>query len=444
MKYFAILKDSFREAIDSKVLYVMIGLSALVILFVATLSFKPLPAEKTMGKIVDGTLNAIMSKFRPENTDFEHQNKRIQGDDVGLLTLKKVEVLRGAPDSPDSDYLLTVAMPFGTVEETKAAQAQPAASIARIEKLLAQAADLDLIRVGEVRIAPDGDAKPDEDRKLLFQITTYPTAGTRRIWFSEPSLFFGSVPLGESLSFPLGIQLYGLADTIIGIGSWVAILTGVIITSFFIPNMLRKGTVDLLLAKPIHRSMLLLYKFIGGLSFIFLNNCFAILGMWLVLGWRSGIWANWFLLLIPILTFFFAILYAVSTLFGVMTRSTVAAILITCGAWFLFFLVGTAYQLFETMEKVEAKKKLPPEEQKWTNNTFGKVVRVLHAVTPRTSDLSYLSSLLIMTDFLTGDLAASNKLTSTKMNWGESLLVSGIFIALMLALACWWFATKDY
>ena len=37
------------------------------------------------------------------------------------------------------------------------------------------------------------------------------------------------------------------------IGAWVALLTGVIITSFFVPNMLRKGTVDLLLVKPIQR-----------------------------------------------------------------------------------------------------------------------------------------------------------------------------------------------
>src|SRR5262245_15026989 len=296
MKYLAILKDSFREAVDSKVLYVMIGLSALVILFVATLSFKPLPAEKTMGRIVDGSLNAIMNKFRPENTDFEARSKQRDIGEIGMLNLRKVEILRGTPDSPDSDYLLTVAMPFGTMEETNAARSNPAPSIARIEKLLGETAELNLIKVGEVRLAtPDLDAKNDDARKVLFQITTYPTSGTRRVWYSEVSLFFGAVPLGEALSAPLGMQLYFLADMIIGIGSWVAILTGVIITSFFIPNMLRKGTVDLLLAKPIQRWMLLLYKYVGGLTFIFVNNCVAVFGIWLVLGWRSGIWANWFL-----------------------------------------------------------------------------------------------------------------------------------------------------
>jgi ABC-type transport system involved in multi-copper enzyme maturation permease subunit len=253
------------------------------------------------------------------------------------------------------------------------------------------------------------------------------------------------VPLSsQDLKAPLGLQLFFLTSVIISTGSWVAILTGVIITSFFIPNMLRKGTIDLLLAKPISRWMLLLYKYVGGLSFIFFNNLVAVGGIWLVLGWRSGIWANWFLLLVPVLTFFFAILYAVSTLFGVMTRSTVAAILITCGAWFFFFLVGTAYQVFESGERKEEKQRVPPDKQQFTNNTFGRAVKLVHTVTPRTSDLSYLGSVLIMSDFLTGDPAMSAKLSSSKMNWKESLLVSGIFIFVMLSLACWWFATKDY
>ena len=60
----------------------------------------------------------------------------------------------------------------------------------------------------------------------------------------------------------------------------VPLLYGVIITGFFIPNMLRKGTLDLLLVKPISRWTLLLYKYVGGLSFIFLNAAVAVIGIW--------------------------------------------------------------------------------------------------------------------------------------------------------------------
>ena len=45
MKYLAILKDSFREAIDTKVFYVMIGLSCLMLLVVASVSYEAIPID---------------------------------------------------------------------------------------------------------------------------------------------------------------------------------------------------------------------------------------------------------------------------------------------------------------------------------------------------------------------------------------------------------------
>ena len=52
MKFLAILKDSLREALDSKVLYALLILSALVIVGVASISFKPRPAELGISDIV--------------------------------------------------------------------------------------------------------------------------------------------------------------------------------------------------------------------------------------------------------------------------------------------------------------------------------------------------------------------------------------------------------
>ncbi len=192
------------------------------------------------------------------------------------------------------------------------------------------------------------------------------------------------------------------------------------------------------------RWALLVYKYIGGLTFIFINNAYAMLGIWLVLGLRSGIWANWSLLLMFVLTFFFAILYAVSTLTAVLTRSTVTAILVTIGAWFVFFVVGTAHQFFENQRRTEAAGQQELEQRRWTNNTVGKVVSVVHAVLPRTADLNHLGSLLIMSDFLTGSWSEAHKLDTGTSAWGESLLVSGVFIAVLLGLSCWWFSRKDY
>jgi len=437
MKYLAILKDSLREALDSTVLYVMLGLSTLVILFVATLSFKPLAAEKTMAKLVDGTIGVLLDAQKPEKMTPERLEK-LKGQ-IGVYKLSKVEVVKGEADSPDSDYRLTISLQFPDRDKAAESRQDPGEAVEKIKEQFANAVEVGLIKIGDVHLT----SEQEDPTHVYFEVATQPTLGTRRIWYTEPSLFFGAIPLGD-VEMPLGMQLFVLTSVVISLGSWVVILAGVIISSFFIPNMLRKGTVDLLVVKPIHRWALLIYKYIGGLTFIFINNAYAILGIWLVLGLRSGIWANWFLLLIFVLTFFFAILYAVSTFMAVMTRSAVTAILVTIGAWFIFFLVGTANQFFENHKRVEEAKNLPAEKRDWTNNVFGKVVSAVHTVLPRTSDLGQLGNLLILSDFMTGSWSEARKLDSSNIDWGESLLVSGLFIAVFLGLSCWWFSTKDY
>src|SRR5262245_45531228 len=52
MKYLAILKDSFRESLDTKVFYVMTVISLLVVLFIGSISYAPAAAEKAIPNIV--------------------------------------------------------------------------------------------------------------------------------------------------------------------------------------------------------------------------------------------------------------------------------------------------------------------------------------------------------------------------------------------------------
>src|SRR5438067_61330 len=60
MKYLAILRDSFREALDSKILYVTWGLAALVLLFVGSISIRPL----TMQRELEIRANLLQFLFR--------------------------------------------------------------------------------------------------------------------------------------------------------------------------------------------------------------------------------------------------------------------------------------------------------------------------------------------------------------------------------------------
>jgi hypothetical protein len=168
---------------------------------------------------------------------------------------------------------------------------------------------------------------------------------------------------------------------------------------------------------------------------------------------------------IPIITFYFAILYSLSTLFGVLTRSPVAAILLTCMFWFFLFILGTMHSYFE-LEVTDAGRKalheawqggkpkelrepyvddgLTPDERREQQGWFKQGVRRLHFILPRTGELGQLTSRYLLGDLVYGNPALERRVDPTPVSWRETLTVSGIFISVMLGLACWRFSTKDY
>jgi ABC-type transport system involved in multi-copper enzyme maturation permease subunit len=217
------------------------------------------------------------------------------------------------------------------------------------------------------------------------------------------------------------------------VGASIFLLVSSIMTSFFIPNMLRKGAVDLMISKPINRWVLLLYKYIGGLLFMFLNTVVLIGGFWLVMGMRTGVWGPSFLLMIPVLTFEFAVYYAISTLAAVLTRNTIVAIMTTCFMWLVLFVSGLSYNLSN------------PEGDN-PPSSFHQGTAVVHGVLPRIGDMDQLSRYLVVVDVLKSDDAQKQEIRKLMedTSWGESIGVSVAFIAVMLGLACWWFSTRDY
>ena len=466
MRYLAILKDSLREARDSWVLLGLLALSTLVILFVAQLSFHPQSAEKTMAYFFGSGFGEPPTIMKALNSR-KQEKFLVDRGEWFAFRLEKVEVVSGEPDSPASDYALTVAttnrhfggpieMPAIAIDEKNGGDRKKpvvdvAAEKARLRKLFEDADALGYIKIGTIEPVP---APNDKDARY-YRVVLHSTPDTHRIWGTEPGLMFGLVrhEFFEIFAGPLAWQMYNLASKVIGIGSWIAVLFGVVITSFFFPNMLRKGTIDLLIVKPISRPLLLVYKYLGGLTFILLTTAYAIGGIWFVLGIRSGLWAHGTLLLIPSVTFFFAILYSVSTLVGVVTRSVVASILLTVGAWIVFWAVGVSYSIVDMVERIEKadtqrrellKQEDRPADERWTGGWTFTIIKGIHAVSPRTEDMNQLNDLIIYTDFMSGNLFDMGKFDTSKRNWWECLFVSGAWIAFFLGLACVWFSLKDY
>ena len=97
-----------------------------------------------------------------------------------------------------------------------------------------------------------------------------------------------------------------------------------------IPSVLEPGRIELLLSKPVSRTHILLGRYAGqragGLA---ATVTYLVLGVWTILGVKTGIWSPAFLISIATTTFIFAVLLAVVVLIGVLFESAALATMIT-------------------------------------------------------------------------------------------------------------------
>jgi hypothetical protein len=429
MKYLAVLKDSLREAIDTKVFLVMVVISVLMTLVGASMSFTTETSPGTMNRVFEREF------FRGQFEAFRRGQQQTHGiRDVHAVPLD------GTAEGPDRSYRVAFRVQF---QDQKTA-ARLKASIAAARTWVRTWCDFEgenlVFRVTDVRLPkPDRNAQPGMfPNSVRIEVTTRPTSFTRLAWPHQARLFFGTVDLGPG---PLGVILFTLENYLVsGFGAWIAIIVSIVITAFFIPNMLRKGTIDLLLVKPIHRPTLLLYKFVGGLTFIFLNTMVAVGGVWAALSLRAGVWAPGFLISILTITFFFAILYAVSTLFGVLTQSPITGILMALLTVGVLTVVGWIHWTFEERRQREQAGDIARTEE----GPWHATIDVLHAVLPRVRDLDYLTARTLSRELLTEMEIRHMRLNIRSITWAESVTVSLAFIAVLLGVACWRFSARDY
>jgi ABC-type transport system involved in multi-copper enzyme maturation permease subunit len=433
MKYLAILKDSLREALDSKVLYFTVGLSALLILFLGSISFRPVTMQEEVENLA-GVLNWAF---------------RMQAHGANLTCeVRDFRQVNAATDPWHGDYQFKFVLVFP--DAFTAGMMGPQLGPAMRQALREHFWWLDNLEIRD-------ESRANQTQLVLAVSSRGTKVADEASWTHEPTLFFGALPL-PLFRMSLTYAVYWVENRLVNtIGGWVAVLIGVIVTASFIPNMLRKGTVDLLLAKPVVRANLLVFKYLGGLTFLFLNALVAIGGVWLVMGLRTGIWPYTFLLSSLVLTFFFAILYAVSALFGVLTRSTVVSILMTCFVWLVLWVVGLVNDWANPPppRTTDGPAGVAPRDPRAPGPESGPrfeapgwlstSVRVVYTILPRTGDLGRLT-----TSMLSDELLSESERRHTGLDrepaftWAESLTVSGAFIGVMLGLACWRFTTKDY
>jgi len=299
------------------------------------------------------------------------------------------------------------------------------------------------------------------DRKIfwvLIALTLVVTLAMASIGFQgeEVSYFFGLWsgkterfnPLSDiGRSNLVGVAIYFISSLTIG---YVGIILMVIATAGAFPTLMERGSIDVLLSKPISRGRLFLYKYLATLTFVIIQAVLFFGMTFLVMGLRWGIWVPGYLLSMVLLVLLFSYIYCVSVLVAVKTRSTLAAVLLTIFSWGLFALIHQAPGIFETFPELKERR------------AIYHAVRIVSWIPPKTGDFPYLAakwsqagtSVDAMPFFAANamtpaDLEGIDRarqfeerelLKSPVKSIGSSLL----FEAVILGLGMWSFSRKDF
>ncbi len=515
--FMAVMKDSFREAVDGFIIYVMLGLVALTVLFALSFSFEPNSGDKGFESIVQ----RFPQVFRNRGADTEEVANRVKIERVisrenlplkySATDVQKLDASKGhtgtykllltaqmddgtggqrgpgAPRRPTQGQEVKVVFPSVVyawsqpkfseqyvllhMKERGEGGAQPTMPEIEIvpegkdpeEALEAkQRAGGRWLLASTPKVSPQDAASVTDEMMQDFIKNQFLIHGdiadvkvTRRTsadkseytfdveaevkdgakgWPYDVKFIFGS--LDWATSSPVGNTLFDVQDKLINVvGASVTLLIAVILTGFFIPNMLRKGSLDLVIAKPMARWELLLYKYIGGLIFMLMISGLSVGGVWIVMALRSGNWNPTFLLTIPLITFTFAVLYAVSTLVAVLTRSAIAAIIVTALFMVLLGVVGglkTFNDIFRPAMAYKEDKEHP----------YFVTVDVLNALLPRYNDLLKINSRAMSESYQPASFVRVTQRNETP-SWVVAGGISLGYIAFFLSLAYLRFATRD-
>lgn len=147
--------------------------------------------------------------------------------------------------------------------------------------------------------------------------------------------------IGMPLAREIYLALFSEIIVTLWLG-WIAAALAVISTASIFPDFLSEGSIDIVLAKPITRLRVFLVKYLGSLLFVLAQVATFCIGAFFCIGARLGEWNLGLFMAIPLIVLFFSYIYCVNVLVGVLTRSTLAALIVTALFWFMLWTFHTA------------------------------------------------------------------------------------------------------
>ena len=344
--YLVVIKDSFREARASWVLWILLLLVTITLLALAPLGYRRIvTGQLDRGDVVDWftLLNRVHADGKADATTPAGQIwKTLSSDgkqaiaefprsleDFGPRDNGRFRRVLGELNKLlDSENLYEEAAWAKTSlnGETKELLAERESSeleankLRRLNRLLVEAAFPRLI-------------KRSQSESIMFVYGPWDMDFGVALPFTE-----------ERLEQIVEVTIVALMSFVVGtIGVFVAILA----TASQVNRIFDEGSINLLLSKPVSRSMLYLAKYVGGCAFITIVAAYFIAGISLIVGVRFGVWQWRPLACLPLFVFMFMTYYSVSGLASIVWKNTIISIAAAIVFFLVCFLLGLAKQGIE-------------------------------------------------------------------------------------------------
>ena len=192
-----------------------------------------------------------------------------------------------------------------------------------------------------------------------------------------------------------------------------AMLICIVTAASFIPSMVSKGNIDLILSKPLSRFKILFSKYTGGVLFIFISFTFLIGLVWLVLSAKFGVWNFKFLITIVSWTISFAIIYSFVLFIGLITESAVVSILAGIFLCIFSMILSIKEAIFTFV----------------TNGTSQFIINFFYYIVPKPLQVNAINSQIFS--------------SQTVESW-EPLITSLLFCIVIISYSVYYFSRKDY
>ncbi len=259
------------------------------------------------------------------------------------------------------------------------------------------------------------------------------------------------IPLGGTAESPVLANeiVYGILSFLITLLPLITAFVAVFTTGGVVPEMIRKGRLEVLLARPVRRYQVVLGAYVGGLVFTALIAGILLLATWVGLAVRGRFIGPEYFLNLPVIVAQYALISVITVWIGFTLRSGGAAIVVTLLLWFLGKMVSGAYAIMVASKEMTMDKELEGF-QSFLAGPAGKVVAAAWWILPKPGEFAVLTNQILdacLEDGLTRRLLSrakqSAELAAATPPLADVAFSSGALIVFLLALTSWSLSRRD-